>query len=373
MKSYFKASQISAFRLTRHHLADRKQTDFITICRNVGGMQAQVPAAAETALWARTQNLKRVDIHAALWESRTLVKTSCMRQTLHLIPAADFSIYINALKRSRMEALMRIMAKFGITPKEIVRMNEAIVELLRNGPMTQRELAEQIMPKAGKKVRAYMELAWSIQLFRAALVEGLICYGPARGKKATFVRVDQWLPQQKEFPEPEAKQILLRRYLSAYGPVTLQDFSKWTGLAMKEAKEIWELQKEELVEVAGEDKKAFIRREDYEQLADSHLDDQVLRLLPHFDPYLLGHADKNHLFNAANYKRVYRNQGWIAPVILLNGRVIGIWSYTRRGVLEIEPFEKFSKMIRFKIEAEAASLGDFWETAVKIKFSAVRL
>jgi uncharacterized protein YcaQ len=217
-----------------------------------------------------------------------------------------------------------------------------------------------------------MKLAWNVQLFRAALVDGLICYGPEQNNKATFVRADRWLPKQKVVAEAEAKQILLRRYLQAFGPATLQDFARWMGLPMPEAKEVWISQQAELVEVGGEDEKRFILREDYNELLDGKIDEQTLRLLAHFDAYLLGHADKNHLVDASNYKQVYRNQGWISPVILLDGRVIGIWSYQRRGnnwLLEIEPFEKFSKTAQAKIAAEAASLGEFLETSWEIKFN----
>lgn len=366
---FFKWSQISAFRLTRHHFVDQDQTDLTTVCQNVCGVQSQVMALAQMALWARMHDLTQKDVHSALYQSRSLVKTSCMRQTLHLIPAIDFSIYISALKRSRVEALMRIMSKFGITSQEVDGINEAVMEALSAGPMTQRELAEQIKSKVGKKVRTWMERVWSV--FRSALAEGLICYGPARGQEVTFVRVDQWLPMQRKINETEAKQVLLRRYLSAYGPATLQDFSKWTGISMKEVMAVWESLEEELVEVSIEDKRGWILLEDYDPLKDSHLDDQVLRLLPGFDPYLLGHVDKNHLVDSDYYKRVYRNQGWISPVVLLNGRVIGVWSYTRRGkrvFLKIEPFEKFSRIIHTKIEEEAASLGGFLETSWEIKF-----
>ncbi len=372
MKHHLKWSQISAFRLRRHHFADQKPVDLVAICRNVCGVQAQLTTAAEIAFWARRHDLPRASIHAALWENRSLVKTSCMRQTLHVIPAADFSIYISALRKSRMAALWRIMSRFGIAPKEVEVINAAIMDTLRGGPMPQRELMEQILPKAGKNLAAYMKLAWNIQLFRAALVEGLICYGPEQNNKTTFVRADRWLPKQKAVTEAEAKQILMRRYLQAYGPATLQDFAKWMGLPMPEAKAVWVSQQAELVEVDGEDMKRFILREDYDELLDSKIEEQILRLLPHFDAYLLGHADKNHLVDSSNYKRIYRNQGWISPVILLDGRVAGIWSYQRRGknwLWEIEPFEKFSKPIQAKIEAEAASLGEFLETSWEIELT----
>jgi len=47
-----------------------------------------------------------------------LVKTSCMRGTLHILSAADFPIYINALKISRGREMLRIMARYGVTQKE---------------------------------------------------------------------------------------------------------------------------------------------------------------------------------------------------------------------------------------------------------------
>ncbi|NIR49598.1 winged helix DNA-binding domain-containing protein [candidate division KSB1 bacterium] len=329
-------------------------------------------SAAEMAIWARAHHLTREDIHSALWKRRLLVKTSCMRQTLHLIPAADFAIYINALKKSRLEALMRIMSKFGITQRDVDALNQLIMDALSDGPKTQRQLGEQIKPAVGNNLRTWMETAWGIQTFRAALVEGSICYGPNHGKGATFVRVDHWLPKQKDVTEQKAKQILLRRYLRAYGPATVHDFAKWAGFPMKEARAVWTSLDEELVEIMVEDKKTFILREDQDELGNSHLKGKIVRLLPNFDSYLLGHADRDHLVSTQYYKRVYRNQGWISPVILLNGRVIGTWSNKRRPnmlSLEIEPFETFSKNTHIQIEEEATSLANFLGTSWEISFS----
>lgn len=371
MKSSVEWSQVSAFRLARHHFLDQQHADLVTICGDLCGAQAQVMSAARMALWARNHSLKQPDIRLALNESRTLVRTSCMRQTLHLLPAEDFSIYITALKRSRVEAIRRVTAKFGITEKDTDRLNEAIVDLLSRGPVPQRDLIARIKPKAGKRVRAWMDRVWS--LFRLALAEGLVCYGPDRGKEVTLVRVDQWLPHQRRVPEQEAKRILSRRYLGAYGPATVRDFSKWSGISMKEATPIWGSLDDELIEVSIEDKKASVLREDYEQLLNASLREPVLRLLPGFDPYLLAHAEKDHLVDGAFYKRVYRNQGWISPVVLLNGRVIGVWSAARRGKgssFEVELFQKVSKATRAKIEEEATSLGAFLGADLSLALSA---
>ena len=202
-------------------------------------------------------------------------------------------------------------------------------------------------------------------------MEGTICYGTQTGGEVTLVRVDQWLPKQKPVAENDALKFLMRRYFTAYGPATLHDFSKWAGMAVPEGKAAGELLKEELMEVNVEGKAALILRSDYAQLRNSALDGHTLRLLPNFDPYMLAHVEKDHLVDSRCYKRVYRNQGWISPVILLNGRVIGMWSIqrgTKQSVLEVEPFENFSKKIRIMMEEEAASLARFHESTFEIKF-----
>lgn len=293
-----------------------------------------------------------------------------MRQTLHLLPATDFSIYINALKRSRLAALLRGMARFGMTAKDLDGLNALVMEVLRSGPKSQRDLAQAIRPRVNKKVQAWMERFWSP--VRPAVVEGLVCYGPeqhlsksngqGRRSDAVFIRVDEWLPKQKEVDELTSQQVLLRSYLRAYGPATVQDFAFWSGIAMQESRAIWNSLAPELAEVSIEGQKRSILSQDLGELAESSLEKDVVRLLPGFDPYLLAHAKKDHMVKDQYYKRVYRNQGWISPAVLVNGRIAGIWSCTKKGKalsFKAELFEKPSRPQRTKIQDEAESLGHF--------------
>jgi hypothetical protein len=85
--------------------------------------------------------------------------------------------------------------------------------------------------------------------------------------------------------------------------------------------------------------------------------------LPNFDPYLLAHASKNHLVGDKHYKRIYRPAGWISPVVLLNGRVAGIWSSSRDSTalsLNVELFEKLPAAARTQLNEETARLGQFF-------------
>src|SRR5215467_16363466 len=83
----FTAGQIHAFRLRRHHLLDPAPADLVTISRDICGVQAQIMSAAQLQFWARNHAITPEMVNEALWQRRSLVKTSLMRQTLHLIPA----------------------------------------------------------------------------------------------------------------------------------------------------------------------------------------------------------------------------------------------------------------------------------------------
>ena len=350
--------QIHAFRMQRHHLLDQRISDPVRVCADICGAQAQLMSAAEIALWARARKLKREAIHSALWETRSLVKTLVMRQTLHLIPAADFPFVITAIRDSRVAAVLRVMARFGITESDVETLNTAVVDALASGPKTKRQLTEQLQPTWNKKLRYWMEGA-SLG-FRAAIVEGLVCYGPSQGNEVTFVRTDLWLPSYKKIPVADAQRLLFRRYLSAYGPASLQDFSRWSGLPMPQVKLIREQLRDELVELGPV--KQLLLKEDYRELKSIPPVNKSACLLPGFDSYVLGHALKDHLIEPGYYKQVYRNQGWISPVILVDGRIAGTWSHRiSRGKLlvDLKPFAKLSGVARDRIEEQKAGLAKF--------------
>lgn len=319
--------------------------------------------AAHLALCARADKLSPGNIHSALWEKRTLVKTSAMRQTLHLVPAAEYQTYIAALRQSRMRALMNIMARIDAGQKDVDGMTAALMKVLEDDPVPQRELAEQVKPRISKKLQANMKLFWNNwPIFRPAIIEGLICYGPDQGREITFVRTKSWLPETPVSEERAAKEFLLRRYLRAYGPATMRDFSKWSGIPMQEGKPIWDSLQGEMVEVSIEGDKAFVLREDLRELQACQLPEPVVRLLPSFDPYMLAHEKKSHLVESQHYKQVYRGQGWLSPVILLDGKVVGLWSREKKGkkcVVRTELFEKLPKKILAAIDAELERVTQF--------------
>ncbi|HWY21263.1 MAG TPA: winged helix DNA-binding domain-containing protein [Candidatus Acidoferrum sp.] len=366
-----RVEQVASFRLRRHHLRTEPPEDAVTICRDVCGVQAQVMSAAYLQLWTRNHAITRAEIESALWQTRTLVKTSLMRQTLHLVPTDEFLLYISALRPSRYAQAMRVMARCGISRDESEALIPRIMDILSAGPLSRPAIAAAIRPKASKRVRFWMENSWS--LVRLPVAEGLVCYGKGEGNAIVFIRADHWLPNLK--PElmsaTDAQCALLRKYLRSYGPATLTDFSHWAGIPMQEVKPLLPQLEAELAEIPGDKQSSYLLREDVAVLDKSSRTAACIRLLPIFDSYLLAHREKDHLLSAQHYKRVYRNQGWISPVVLIDGAVAGIWSHklkNKKLFVEIQPFGKLSKPAKAGIEREAESLAAFFEAKLGLKF-----
>jgi hypothetical protein len=349
----FSSEQIHAFRLRRHHLLDASGKDLVTICRDVCGVQAQIMSAAQLQLWARNHAITPAAVNDALLKTRSLVKTTLMRQTLHLVPTVEFPLYIAAQKKTRVGTVLTRMTKFKITREEAEGLTGLILNVLDAGPASRLAIATAVRPKVSKRVRAWMDESWS--MVRLPIAEGQICYGPGEGNQATFIRTDHWLTALRPMDELAAQKGLFRKYLRAYGPATLNDFAHWSGISMVEVRALLPVMDAEIADYDG----ALILREDVEILQSSPADLDSVHLLPYFDVYLLAHRFKEHFLKAAFYKRVYRNQGWISPVVLVKGAITGVWSYplSRKALeIEIELFARINRRVRKQIELRAQEL-----------------
>lgn len=365
--SSFCAQDAASFRLARHHLIGARSADVVSICGDICGAQAQLTVASYLQMWARNHAVNRTEIESALWQKRSLVKTHLMRQTLHLIPAADFAVYISALRNCRVADALRVMSRFGIDAEEGHSLTPLILDAVSQGPLGRAAITAAVRPKVSKRVQAWMAKVWSI--VRIPVAEGLLCYGSGEGSEVTLIRTDHWLKKQQLIPEETARVELLRKYLRAYGPATLHDFAHWAGLPAPQVRPLREALGEELCEVSLDGRQCLLFRDDLGLFGKASSTEGSVRLLPHFDPYLLAHREKDHLLDSRHYKRVYRNQGWISPVVLVDGAVAGIWSYKTKGrklLVNIEPFGKLTRAVRAKIAQEAEELARYFSLIAEI-------
>ena len=88
-----------------------------------------------------------------------------------------------------------------------------------------------------------------------------------------------------------------------------------------------------------------------------------VRLLPGFDQYVIAashHAEQ--LLPEGLRARVYRPQGWISPVLLVNGRMEGTWRHELKGSqveVTLQPFGEAPVWVRRAAALEAERLAAF--------------
>lgn len=325
------------------------------MARGVAGLHAQLLSSAQLSAWART-NVRADDVLRALWNDRTLAKTWAMRGTLHLLPAEDVSLY-TAARGTDQYRKPHWLNYHGLKERDLDALIDAVATVLDDRCLTRRELAAAVAGRVADRVRATLQSSWG-EFLKPAAFAGVLCFGPSKGQEVTFVRPDQWLASWRQWPQDQARSEVLRRYLHAHAPSTRTDFAWWLGIQPGAARVPWDSIQDDLVHVGSQ---RWMLSEDEASFGARARVDRV-RLLPAFDPYLLGHKDRGHIVDAADAGRIYRKQAWISPTVIVDGRAVAVWSHARTGprvVVEVEPFRPLAGDVKAWIADEAASVARF--------------
>ena len=77
-----------------------------------------------------------------------------------------------------------------------------------------------------------------------------------------------------------------------------------------------------------------------------------------------------NLLSGGHRKDIFRPQGWISPVLVVDGRIVGVWSYRRTGrrlAVQISPFVRLTRRVRSAVAVEAERLAKFLDAELELK------
>ncbi|MBD3162593.1 MAG: hypothetical protein GF346_09520 [Candidatus Eisenbacteria bacterium] len=351
--------QVLAFRAARQHLVQRApRRRLVAVVRDLVGVQAQVPSAASLSLWARVEGISPETIRQALQRRKTIGRFWCLRGTTHLVARRDHRLLVDALG-PEVGGLYRVLRRHGLSDARFREWAAAVRTALASGPSS-REQVREILATWFPESREFIG-SWG-GILRLLAQEGAILFGPTRGNESTFVRTDQWWPAGSTGRrEADPVAALLRRYLRTFGPASLSDFAYWSGLTVAAGRRAVAHLDREVTEVRVGTNRLLLLERDRSAL-ESAEPTGALRLLPNFDVTLMGHRDKDLYLDRTRYKEVFRQAGWVSPVILLDGRVIGIWSHRLAGKalrVRLEPFASLPRGGRGRLRGEGEALARF--------------
>lgn len=360
--------QVLQLRLRAQHLTGRQQatvSDVAGLVKALCAIQAQDAQAAALALHVRSTGLLAGDVEQARVQERSIIRTWGPRNTLHLLATEDLGWLLPLLGPVCIASSQRRRSELGLDEDTCAKGIDIIRSVLASkGPLTRAEIVEQLashdLAIAGQ-ARPYL-------LNRAAL-EGVICLGPDRDTEPTYVLLSDWVTLGPQLSLEAALTELLRRYLNAYAPATLEDMASWSGLPISRIRAAWRHMAEHYAEVQIGGRVAWMSKIQTAGLDQPLEYTLTVRLLPAFDSYLLGYRNRDLAVPQQYVKRINAGGGMLHPILLVDGRVVGIWKLQRKmhhlDVL-VEPFEHLATAIHAALEIEVANLAHFLEVEARL-------
>ncbi len=278
-----------------------------------------------------------------------------MRMTIHLIPTEDAGWWLPLFEPGIERWSRRRLGQLGLSEtKQEKALAVAARALADEGPLTRTEVRQRI-EKAGVKLNTQT----GMHIALTAVVSGLACLGPDRGSQTCLVRREDWIGKQSPCDREKALAELARTYIRAFAPATDRDFAYWAGLPLRDVRTGLESISGEIKEVMVGEERMLAPREGRPRLPRAG----QVRMLGNFDTYLLGWKDREFAVSGEHALHVKEGGGgWIRPVIVEDGVVVGGWRSARKdGRLDITlnlP-EPERERLEPAIEAEVADIARF--------------
>lgn len=325
--------ELRALRAAAQLLDEARRRTPVEIVGRLLAVQAQDLRSARLALRARSSGLTAADVDRELTESRSLVVGWLLRGTLHLVRGEDYWWLHGLTAPTQTAVSRRRLQQEGVSAAEAERAVECVeASLAGDGPLTRRELAERL---AAEGIRTVGQA--TPHLLKLAALRGVAVLGPVRDGDQAYALAAEWLRGAPAAGDRQAALGMLgARYLSGHTPASPEDLAAWAGLPLRDARAA---------------------------LRDVELDPAPPpppppRLLPPYDPYLLGWKDRSFAVPLEHARRIQPGGGVLRATATVDGLAVGTWSL-RGGRVEIDRFAPIAEEQADALGAEARDVERF--------------
>ena len=320
--------------LARQMLLQRQDMGIVEAVEHLLGLQAQVTEGPYQGLWSRLTGFRHEDM-TQLIVDRTLARATTMRGTLHLHSADDL-IGIRELVAPFLRQVWQsnFRKRFGDNDEKAVL--EAAIQLIDHEPMTAGAL--------GKLLKEQFPSAEPLSMTALLQMrETLIQIPPTRiwgsGHAPVLTRIENWLPPP--YDRPISREALVKRYLKAYGPASVNDMQIWSRLTKLTAE--FEALADQLVRFEDEHGRTLYDLPDAPR-PDAETPAPV-RFLPLYDNVYLGYDNRRRMLSAQTAHLINLFQAF-KPAVLINGVIDAGWTIASKkgtATLEVECYRRMLK------------------------------
>lgn len=325
--------------LARQLLLERVPLSIPRTLERMGGLQAQYAPAMYVGLWSRIPGFERDALTRAL-ERRSVVQATLMRATIHLVSKRDYWPFAVAIREPRRRWWERAHPN---RPRDMPAAAKRLRRFLADGPRRRKEIEEFLGRDRALGVGAYLDL---VRVPPSGTWE--------QRRADLYACAEDWVGPES-LTEAEGRTLLVRRYLTAFGPAPKTDVADWAGIPVGEIERA--LARLKLRRFCDEQGKELL------DLPRAPLPDPDTpappRFLPVWDATLLVHARRTQIL-PEEYRPLVFNVKTPHSVntFLVDGQVAGTWRY-ERGKVKVEAFDSIPRNARRELDEEARRLATF--------------
>ena len=354
-------------RLVAQGIAVPRSVTAAEIVTRLGAVQAQDYPGALWSIALRMTGATRADVERAIVE-RAIVRTWPMRGTLHFVPAADARWMLELLTPRIVKSAAGRHRQLELDDAAFHRSRTLIGRALAERRMLPRSALFDVLERGGVSTAGQR----GIHVVQQLCMERMLCFGPHDEKQPSFVLFDDWIPTSRALDRDDGLRTLAERFFTSHGPASVQDFVRWTGLTVAEAKRALQLAQSSLDRVATADGDLWMSNE----LSSHEAPVSRAHLLPGFDELLLGYKDRSATLAAEHASRICPgNNGMFQSTLVFDGRVCGLWRRsTRAKAVEItmSPFVPLEASQKKAFGEAAERYGRYLGAPVPVKWASQR-
>ncbi len=174
---------------------------------------------------------------------------------------------------------------------------------------------------------------------KLAAFRGDVVFAPPKGRRCASRRPDRWLDRGLDAGRAARRRwrTVIRRHLAVYGPASRETFARWFGMASAaQAGRLIAALGDEVAEVSVEGFEGWMLRADVDGGGARRSRPASSRCCRRSTSTWSRRRARRRPVLAAEHKdRVYRRQGWLSPVLLVDGRIAGVWRHeAKHGEVE---------------------------------------
>ncbi|HEY0194518.1 MAG TPA: winged helix DNA-binding domain-containing protein [Kofleriaceae bacterium] len=334
--------------LARQLLLERSPLSPTAAIAHLVALQAQAPRPPFIGLWTRLQTFSRDQLHKLLHD-RGVVRATFLRGTLHLLTAADFLAFRPALQ-PMLTAGFQAILKDRAAGLDLARLAAFAESLL---PAT----FDDLRPMLAAEFHQHDDRALGYALrMNLPLVQVPTDDAWAFPAGAAFASARAWLTRDvPTAATADALTALVRRYLAAFGPATIKDAQRWSGIA--DLAPAFAALRPELVTFRDDKRRELFDLPDAPRPAADR--EAPVRFIPDFDNLVLGHDDRRRIIADEHRPQLVTKNLLVRPTFLVDGFVAGTWTIERHkhgATLTLAPFAPISGSVRDELYAEGGAL-----------------